>query len=493
VTGGDWARVRRIFEAALDRPPAERPGYVDDACGTDASLRAEVVSLLQAHEAADGFIEAPAYEGAARLLIEEPLLAAGQAVGPYIIRQEIGRGGMGVVYLADDTRLSRRVALKAIPSGRGSDADRRERLRKEARAAAALSHPGIATVYAIEEIGAELYLASEYVPGETLRALIQQGPMPAALTVDIAVQLARALAAAHAQGVVHHDLKPENVVRTTAGVVKILDFGLARAEHVAATGLTENQPGAGTPGYMAPEQIRGEEMDFRGDLFAFGVVVYEMATGTNPFEAKTPTATIARILEDVPEPLSRVGPSGSAALDGIVAACLAKDRRERYGSTRQLVADLERFEADLSAEPREAKWAAGITPRWWWECHQIVVVVVYVATLYPVWQVRHWLNQPWATLLLCSMSAVAAVAATVRLHLWFSSRFYPAELPTQRLRALGWTRASDLALAATLLAAGLAIASEHQATGMLLVAVAIAAAVASFVIEPATARAAFGE
>src|SRR5206468_1117304 len=146
--------------------------------------------------------------------------------------------------------------------------------------------------------------------------------------------------------------------------------------------------------------IRGEEVDFRGDIFAFGVVVYEMAMGTNPFEAKTPTATIARILEDVPEPLSRVGASRSAGLDGIVTACLAKDRRERYGSTRQLVADLERLEADPSAEQRVARRPPGVTPRWWWECHQIAVVVVYVTTLYPVWQGRHWLNQPWATLLL---------------------------------------------------------------------------------------------
>src|SRR5262249_4305658 len=173
-------------------------------------------------------------------------------------------------------------------------------MRHEARAAAALSHPGIATVYSLEQIGDQLYLAYEYVPGPTLRTLMNGQPLPADQVVDIATQLARALAAAHAQGVVHRDLKPENVIRTPAGIVKVLDFGIARIEHEAGASLTEPEARIGTPAYMAPEQVRGEKVDFRTDLFAFGVLVYEMVSGSNPFEAPSSTATMARILEVEP-------------------------------------------------------------------------------------------------------------------------------------------------------------------------------------------------
>jgi hypothetical protein len=491
VTTHGWNRIKEIFEGALDVEPSDRDRYLDEACGSNASMRAEVASLLAAHEKSVAF-DSPVYEVAAGLLVDEPPAAMPRTLGPYILRQEIGRGGMGVVYLADDTRLSRRVALKAVVVGTGSDRDRRERLRKEAQAAAALSHPGIATVYALEEIGSELYLASEYVPGQTLRILLANGPLSLPLVIDVALQVARALDAAHGQGVVHGDLKPENAVRTPAGVVKILDFGLARADHVAVTGLTHSQTGAGTPGYMAPEQIRGEPPDFQADLFAFGVVVYEMASGFHPFEASTPAAVTAKVLEAVQEPLTRAGVPGSEALDAVVTLCLAKDRRQRYSSTRELVADLEQLHVGSAAVTRARRRSRAVGG-WWWEFHQIAVVVLYLALLYPAWQIRHWLTQPWETLFLCSVAGFAAMAVTVRLHLWFTARHDPANLPAALSRARTWRRGSDLALTGTLLTAGLAIAREHPATGMLLVATAIAAALAAFLIEPATARAAFGD
>ena len=492
MTPEDWARVRQVFEDAIELDPSERAAFLDEACAGSPAMRAEVVSLIQGHGDADAIFEAPVYEVAADLFDEAPAAPiAGQSIGPYIIRHEIGRGGMGVVYLADDTRLSRRVALKAIAPGLGSEPERRERLRKEARAAAALSHPGIATVFALEELDDELYLACEYVPGQTLRALIEQGPLPVAQVVDIATQLAHALAAAHAQGIVHRDLKPENVVRTAAGVVKILDFGLARVEQMTATGPAKTAAFAGTPGYMPPEQIRGEDVDFRGDIFALGLLVYEMTSGSNPFDAGTPTATIARILEAVPSPLAELGTPGASRLDRIVTICLKKDRRERYASTLQLVADLERLGTDESEDRPAVRKPQALTPQWWWGFHQLAVAAVYAAMLYPAWQIRPWLAQPWATLFLGSVTACAAVAATVRLHLWFTARFYSAELSAQRAQALHWTRWSDRMFAAALLLAGLAIGTAHQATAMLLVAVAIAAAVASFLIEPTTTRAAF--
>ena len=178
MTPEEWAQVRAVFDAALQRDPGERNAFLDEACAGNPSLRAEVASLLAAHDRAGSFIEAPAYEAAAHLLVDEPRESLeGRQVGPYLVRQEIGRGGMGVVYLADDVRLSRRVALKALAPGLSRDPGRRERLRQEARAAAALSHPGIATIYALEEIDDALYLACEFVPGPTLRALLQRGPL----------------------------------------------------------------------------------------------------------------------------------------------------------------------------------------------------------------------------------------------------------------------------------------------------------------------------
>ncbi len=401
-------QVRQIFEAALERPHEERAAFLDVACEGRPGLRDEVASLLDAHDTTSEFIEAPAAQVVAELLADSSHDSLdGRALGPYLIRHEIGRGGMGIVYLADDTRLSRRVALKAIAPGTGGPPDRRrERMRQEARAAAALSHPGIATVYALEEIDDQLYLACEYVPGPTLRSLMQERPLPPEQVVDIALQLARALAAAHAQGVVHRDLKPENIIRTAAGAVKVLDFGVARVEQFASVRLTEPATRIGTPAYMSPEQIRGEDVDFRADLFAFGLLVYEMASGSNPFEATTPTATIARILEVDPAPLSRVSSTGFAKLDRIVAICLNKARQDRYASTEKLVADLERLDESAVWPDSAARPAAALTPRWWWGIHQVAVTAVYVLTLYPAWRVRSWLPPPWGTLFLFSIPHV---------------------------------------------------------------------------------------
>ena len=506
VAPEDWGRAKAVFDAALDRGLSERDAFLDEACAGSPWLRAEVASLLAAHERAGDFIEAPAFEAAAQLLVEDPGESLeGRTVGPYIVRHEIGRGGMGVVYLADDTRLSRRVALKALPPGTGREPGRRERLRQEARSTATLSHPGIATIYALEEIADELYLVSEYVPGQTLRTLIQAGPLPLAQVVEIATQLAHALAVAHAHGVVHRDLKPENVVRTPAGVVKILDFGVARLESSAAARLTQDGTMLGTPGYMAPEQIRGRDVDFRSDLFAFGLLVYEMASGSNPFEARTPAATIGRILETDIAPLSEVSRSGAPTLDQIVATCLRKDPAERYASTLELEADLERLKKDFStdrdqgARDRRSAVAEGprhsraLTPRWWWECHQLVVSTIYALMMYPTWRVRSWLEQPFGMVFLFAVLACAAAATSLRLHLWFTARFCPSELPAQRARALPWTRWCDAGFVASLVVAAIAIGKSHPEVATLLITVSIAIAVTSFMIEPTTTRAAFRE
>lgn len=256
-------RARDLFEAAIERDPATVTRWLDDAAADDPGVRDEVRSLLDHHSRAGSFLTQPLPEAAPHLLEEESALTQGTVVGSYTVLREIGRGGMGRVYLASDARLGRTVALKALPPDLTREPQHRERLRREARAAAGLTHPGICTVYALEELDGELYIATEYVEGCTLRDEIASGQRP---SIDAIVatsrELAAALASAHAKGITHRDLKPENVMRTADGRIKILDFGLARidgASSGAAGTLTLQMPGgvAGTPAYMSPEQIEG--------------------------------------------------------------------------------------------------------------------------------------------------------------------------------------------------------------------------------------------
>jgi hypothetical protein len=487
MPSGPRPSAQELLRAALQRDPEERDAFLDQACAGDARLRAEVALLLAARTS--------------------PTLDAGPSgriIGPYIIRHEIGRGGMGVVYLAEDTRLSRRVALKALVPSVATEGARRERLRQEARAAAGLSHQGIATVYALEEFGSELFLACEYVAGQTLRAVLKSERLETPQVVEIAVQLARALAAAHAHGVVHRDLKPENIVRTASGIIKILDFGIARVDDLSSARLTQAGTILGTPAYMAPEQAEGQDVDSRTDLFSFGVLVYEMACGSNPFEGGTITKTITRILEWDPVPLSQACRSSFPRLDRIVAKCLRKRPSERYQSTTELVSDLEHLQAEFAADENGGsrrgstiEYSADVrrvfTPRQWWAFHQLAMSAVYAAMLYPAWRARTWLPPPWGIVLLFAVSSCAVVAATLRLHLWFTARFYPSELLFQRMRLSPWIRWCDMALAGCQFVAAFAIVSDHTEFAMLELIVAVAIVVASLVIEPATTTAAFPE
>jgi predicted Ser/Thr protein kinase len=277
-------------------------------------------------------------------------LASGTKLGPYEVLGQLGAGGMGEVYRARDPRLGREVAIKVLPASLANDAERLRRFEHEARSASALNHPNIVMIHEIGAANGTSYIAMELVDGPSLREMLASGPLPAKRLLDVAVQIAEALAKAHAAGIVHRDLKPENVVVSRDGYVKLLDFGLAKL-FVAPTEQATNAPTVipqettpgtvmGTVGYMSPEQASGKPVDFRSDQFSFGSILYEMATGKRAFQKGTGAQTLAAIIQDEPEPVAQINPRAPAPLRWIVERCLAKDPEERYASTRDLARDL---------------------------------------------------------------------------------------------------------------------------------------------------------
>ncbi|MBP1597417.1 MAG: pknH 1 [Acidobacteria bacterium] len=502
-----WQQLKDLFYQAAEQDPARRAEFLSRACAGDPALREEVESLLAAHDGSDTFLEQPAREAPAEPVLEtadESL--SGQKLGPYSVIRKIGQGGMGVVYLAEDTRLKRQVAIKALPPGHTRNLDHRERLKREARIAATLSHPGIATVYALEEHGGNLYIVCEYVRGRTLLEAVKEGPLPPALLLEIAIEIARALVAAHEHGIIHRDLKPEHVMRTPEGAVKILDFGLARfqtaeqREWSSPNRLTKAGMFVGTPAYASPEQLLGLDVDFRTDLFSFGVMLYELASGTHPFEAADSVTTLARILEAEPAELTQVCPALPPGLDRIVKRCIRKTPLQRYATTRELLAELEGLRPGLrDKDPqasREAESARepgkGLHPLWWWQFHQAVIGCLYYSMLYPMWQVKVWTPGNLGRLLFFLTVAAVAVGANLRFHLWFTSAYYPVELSGQRRRVAVLIRIADILFVALLLAAALVIHDDHEVITTLLVAVAIGSLCAFLLIEPTTTRAALG-
>ncbi|HVP44573.1 MAG TPA: protein kinase [Terriglobales bacterium] len=285
-------------------------------------------------------------------------LTAGTKLGPYEIQDALGAGGMGEVFRARDSKLERAVAIKVLGAHYSSDPERLQRFEQEARAASGLNHPNIITIHDIGRQDGTAYLAMEFVEGKTLRELLEAGPIPLKKTLSIAAQVADGLAKAHAAGIVHRDLKPENVMVTGDGLVKVLDFGLAKlAALPAETGgaaatvvMPATTPGVvlGTVGYMSPEQARGTAVDFRSDQFSLGTLLYEMLTGKRPFQRESSAQTMAAIIEDDPPPIAELNPKAPAPVRWIVERCLAKEPDERYASTRDLARDLQRVRDHLS-------------------------------------------------------------------------------------------------------------------------------------------------
>ncbi len=281
-----WRRVDELLQAALERPPAERQGFLREACGGDGKLEQEVLSLLAAQKDAGSFLDSPAMEVAARAVAEAPSGSlTGQTISHYRVQQKLGSGGMGVVYKAEDLRLHRFVALKFLPDDTARDPKALGRFEREARSASALNHPNICTIYSVEEYDRQPVIVMELLEGETLKQRIKQ-PLPVDDILDFGIQISDGLEAAHSKGMIHRDIKPANVFVTSRNLMKILDFGLAKVNTSANTGpdgptqtLDEHQTSAGnilgTVLYMSPEQVRAQNLDARTDLFSFGVVLYE--------------------------------------------------------------------------------------------------------------------------------------------------------------------------------------------------------------------------
>jgi eukaryotic-like serine/threonine-protein kinase len=361
MTAERWEQVKQIYDSALKREASERAAYLDQACAGDEALRREVESLLVYEHRAEDFIKTPALQVAARVLAQEPSASLiRRQLGHYQVLSRLGAGGMGEVYLAEDSRLGRKVALKLLPAEFTQDAERVRRFEREARAASALNHPNIVTIHEIGQVDDLHYIVTEYIEGQTLRHVLST-PLDLPAALDIAVQAASALSAAHEVGIVHRDIKPENLMLRPDGYIKVLDFGLAKLTELqtpapgneaptVADSETEAGVVMGTVGYMSPEQVRGQRVDARTDIFSLGVVLYEMLAGRAPFAGATKADVLATVLQTEPLPLTQHSRAVPETLGWIVAKALRKERAERYQTARDLLVDLKRLKQELELE-----------------------------------------------------------------------------------------------------------------------------------------------
>ena len=362
MTPEQFQKLSGLYHAALKLESGEREAFLREHCPNDESLRQEISHLLAANEEAGTFLMEPAVNLKSEIKVEKPDdPMIGRVFGHYRIISHLGVGGMGEVYLAEDEKLRRKVALKLLPVVLAETPDRLRRFVTEAQAASAIAHPNIIAIYEVGESDGIHFIAQEFVEGETLRSRIEHGTIPVLEALDISRQIASALAAAHNAGIVHRDIKPENIMLRHDGFVKVLDFGLAGMtqpdpasgiDSKIATIQANTAPGVimGTVNYMSPEQTRGQKLDFRSDLWSLGVVLYEMLTGQRPFNGESMPDTFVAILERQPIPLAESLADPPAQLEQILAKLLAKGRDHRYQSSAQLADELKRFHHRLELD-----------------------------------------------------------------------------------------------------------------------------------------------
>ncbi|HMJ25048.1 MAG TPA: serine/threonine-protein kinase, partial [Pyrinomonadaceae bacterium] len=352
-----WQRIEELFNAALALPLDEREPFLITACTDDHNLRSEVDSLLNEVDQPSELLSQPAFTLGARLLAHDSIDSieslSGKTLAAYTIIRHLGSGGMGNVFLAEDPRLERLVALKLLPASLTGNSESVLRFQQEARAASAISHPHIAHIYEFGEVDDSCYLTMEYVEGKTVRELVNEKAIDFRQALDIALQVGQALQAAHEAGVVHRDIKPENIMVRHDGYVKVLDFGLAKlipAQKETGrrrSGSFDTSPGLimGTTAYMSPEQVRGELVDARTDVWSWGVLLYEMILGQAPFKGRTSSDVIAAVLKTEPEALLSTNSDIRSGLKPIFRKALAKEAEDRYASIQEAIDDLQTVQA----------------------------------------------------------------------------------------------------------------------------------------------------
>jgi predicted Ser/Thr protein kinase len=482
------SKIATVFAAVVEAPAAERDRLLAELCAGDAALEVTVRELVAASERAhtDPLLRA------AGLLAPTPL-APGTRLGVYEIVDVVASGGMGIVYRARDTVLETTVAIKALKPDIARDERARRKLRDEARIAARLSgHPGIATVHAFLEQDGEAYIVSQFVEGETLRAMVGRGPVAPREAIGIVLEVLDALASAHAAGIVHRDLKPENVMCTPGGRVVVLDFGIALRQLPVPDLTTATVGSPGTIGYMSPEQLRDQPVDGRTDLFSLGVVLYELLTGRHPFGERGSLSSFSAVLLDPPRALTdderRRLPAG---LEPVIDLALAKRADDRFPSAVAMGTALRALrdvphEAAPATTPSLPALHADDAVRWWM-VHEVAAAVVYWLLLVPLWAVRRDIPHVDWRVLFFVLLAVLCVVPTLRLHLAFVLRVRPARAPAHYARYWPTLRVGDAVFALTLITTGGLLVQPRPGWAVLFVAFGLGSAVVAAVIEPHTA------